>query len=60
MAFAEAAGALSPAPAREARQGSLISRVYAWMTARLAVTGATAAFTATTPACSTWSTAPWC
>jgi FtsH-binding integral membrane protein len=49
MAFAEAtAGALSPAA--EARQNSLISRVYAWMTAGLAVTGATAAFTATTPA----------
>jgi uncharacterized protein len=49
MAFAEAtAGTLSPAA--EARQNSLISRVYAWMTAGLAVTGATAAFTATTPA----------
>ncbi|HEX2517011.1 MAG TPA: Bax inhibitor-1/YccA family protein [Chloroflexota bacterium] len=49
MAFAEAtAGALSPAA--EARRNSLISRVYAWMTAGLAVTGATAAFTATTPA----------
>src|SRR5918994_3586486 len=49
MAFAEAtAGTLSPVA--EARQNSLISRVYAWMTAGLAVTGATAAFTATTPA----------
>jgi FtsH-binding integral membrane protein len=49
MAFAGAtAGTLSPAA--EARQNSLISRVYAWMTAGLAVTGATAAFTATTPA----------
>jgi FtsH-binding integral membrane protein len=36
MAFAEAtAGALSPAA--EARQNSLISRVYAWMTAGRAV-----------------------
>ena len=49
MAFAGAtAGTLSPVA--EARQNSLISRVYAWMTAGLAVTGATAAFTATTPA----------
>jgi uncharacterized protein len=49
MAFAGAtAGTLRPAA--EARQNSLISRVYAWMTAGLAVTGATAAFTATTPA----------
>jgi FtsH-binding integral membrane protein len=49
MAFAEAtAGTL--APAAIARQNSLISRVYAWMTAGLAVTGATAAITATTPA----------
>jgi uncharacterized protein len=49
MAFAEAAaGTLSPVA--EERQNSLISRVYAWMTAGLAVTGATAAFTATTPA----------
>jgi uncharacterized protein len=49
MAFAEAtAGTLSPVA--EARQNILISRVYAWMTAGLAVTGATAAFTATTPA----------
>lgn len=49
MAFADAtAGTL--APAAVARQNSLISRVYLWMTAGLTVTGATAAITSTTPA----------
>jgi FtsH-binding integral membrane protein len=38
------------APADTARQSSLFTRIYAWMTAGLAVTGATAAVTATTPA----------
>lgn len=48
MTFAEAtAGTLNPAAI--ARQNSLLPRVYAWMTAGLAVTGATAAFTATSP-----------
>ena len=49
MAFADAtAGTL--APAETARQSSLFTRIYAWMTAGLAVTGATAAVTVTTPA----------
>jgi FtsH-binding integral membrane protein len=49
MAFADAtAGTLAQTVA--ARQNSLFTRIYAWMTAGLAVTGATAAFTATTPA----------
>jgi len=49
VAFADAtAGTL--APAETARQSSLFTRIYAWMTAGLAVTGATAAVTVTTPA----------
>src|SRR3954465_10970622 len=49
MAFADAtAGTL--APADTVRQSSLFTRIYAWMTAGLAVTGATAAITVTTPA----------
>ena len=49
MAFADAtAGTLGAA--ETARQSSLFTRIYAWMTAGLAVTGATAAVTVTTPA----------
>ena len=49
MAFADAtAGTLGEA--ETARQSSLFTRIYAWMTAGLAVTGATAAVTVTTPA----------
>jgi FtsH-binding integral membrane protein len=49
MAFADATAGTF-APADTARQSSLFTRIYAWMTAGLAVTGATAAVTATTPA----------
>ena len=49
MAFADATAGTF-APADTARQSSLFTRIYAWMTAGLAVTGATAAVTVTTPA----------
>jgi FtsH-binding integral membrane protein len=49
MSFADAS-TVTLSPALTARQIGLLPRVYAWMTAGLALTGLTAAFTASSPA----------